>query len=157
MRNLGFDESEQKISDERDVVEAEIEIINASADVIVPLTNFRGKFSTWWTNYQWRMRHYFYLHLSLFFFNSLFCALIVSIVERSQQIPFIDCWFISSTCVFTCGLQTYDFASFSLASQIILLLFTLISGSLKLFVCFFVNVLCSIIFQALPSVQFQRF
>ncbi|CAF4490292.1 unnamed protein product [Rotaria magnacalcarata] len=59
--------------------------------------------------------------------NSLLYGLITWAIE-DQKIPFIDCWFMGATCVFTCELQTYDFRSFSQASQIILLLFTLVSG-----------------------------
>ncbi|CAF4484376.1 unnamed protein product [Rotaria magnacalcarata] len=59
--------------------------------------------------------------------NSLLYGLITWAIE-DQKIPFIDCWFMGATCVFTCELQTYDFGSFSQASQIILLLFTLVSG-----------------------------
>jgi hypothetical protein len=130
MENLGFDREETSTSlpnSQRDVVQAHIDMINATADVTVPLTNWRSKFHKLWSDYQWRMRHYFYIHLSLFFTNTLLCGVIVWSIEQ-QSIPYIDCWFISATCVFTCGLQTYAFPSFSLSSQIILLIFTLISG-----------------------------
>jgi hypothetical protein len=130
MQNLGFVREESFVSvaeNQADVVEAQINMINATADVVVPLSDWRSKFRKLWSNYQWRMRHYFYIHLSVFFINSLLCGVIVWGIEE-QNIPFVDCWFISATCVFTCGLQTYEFASFSLASQILLLIFTLISG-----------------------------
>ena len=129
MRNYGFTQDESDKDTARDMVQAEIEMINATADEVVPLTHCCSRISQWWKNYHWRMRHYFYLHLSVFFFNSLFCALIVWLIEQQQQLAFIDCWFISATCVFTCGLQTYDFSLFTRASQIVLLLFTLISGN----------------------------
>ena len=128
MRNYGYTSEESSADTARDVVQAEIEMINATADAVVPLTHCCSKIGQWWKNYRWRMRHYFYLHLSVFFFNSIFCAFILWLIEQQQKIAFIDCWFISATCVFTCGLQTYEFSSFTRASQIILLLFTLISG-----------------------------
>jgi hypothetical protein len=102
-------------------------MINTSAYVSVPLTNRRSKFHKLWSNYQWRMRHYFYIHLGIFFINTLLCGVIVWSIEE-HDIPYIDCWFISATCIFTCGLQTHEFASFSQPSQIVLLIFTLISG-----------------------------
>ncbi|CAM4825951.1 unnamed protein product [Rotaria magnacalcarata] len=130
MQNLSFthDDAFSSLDNkQRDVVQAQINMINASADIIVPLTDWRSRFKKIWSNYRWRMRHYFYIHLSLFFMNSLLSGLITWAIE-DQKIPFIDCWFMGATCVFTCGLQTYDFGSFSQASQIILLLFTLVSG-----------------------------
>ncbi|CAF0845991.1 unnamed protein product [Adineta steineri] len=130
MENSGFVREESFVSmndNQRDVIQAHINMINATADVIVPLTNWRSKFIKLWDNYQWRMRYYFYIHLSIFFLNTLLCGMIVWNIEK-HNIPFIDCWFISATCVFTCGLQTYGFSSFSLSSQIVLLIFTLISG-----------------------------
>lgn len=130
MENLGFVREESFLSvpeSQRDVVQAQINMINAAADVVVPLSDWRSRFRKLWSNYQWRMRHYFYIHLSIFFMNTLLCGVIVWNIEE-QQIPFIDCWFISATCVFTCGLQTYQFSSFRQSSQIILLMFTLISG-----------------------------
>jgi len=130
MENFGFVREESFLSttdSQRDVVQAQINMINATADVVVPISGWRSKFRKLWNDYHWRMRHYFYIHLSVFFINTLVCALIVWNIEE-QQIPFIDCWFISATCVFTCGLQTYEFSSFRLSSQILLLIFTLISG-----------------------------
>jgi len=130
MQNLGFvrEESFTSLKDgPRNAVQTQINMDNATTDVVVPLTGWRSKFLKPWNNYQWRMRHYFYIHLSVFFLNSLLCGVITWSIEE-QQIPFVDCWFISATCVFTCGLLTYPFSSFSLASQIILLIFTLISG-----------------------------
>jgi len=130
MQNFGFvreRSSTSLIDSQIDAVQAHIHTINATADVVVPPTDWRSKFRQLWSNYQWRMRHYFYIHLSVFFINSLLCGVIVWRIE-DQQIPFVDCWFISATCVFTCGLETYEFAAFSLPSQILLLLFTLISG-----------------------------
>jgi len=130
MQNFGFvrERSSTSLTDSQlDVVQAHIHTINATADVVVPLTDWRSKFRQLWSNYQWRMRHYFYIHLSVFFINSLLCGVIVWRIE-DQQIPFVDCWFISATCVFTCGLETYEFAAFSLPSQILLLILTLISG-----------------------------
>jgi hypothetical protein len=131
MENLGFDREKSFISiadSQRDVVQAQINMINSTADVPVELINWRSKFSTLWNNYQWHMQHYFYIHLSVFFLNTLLCGVIIWNIEQ-REIPFVDCWFISATCVFTCGLQTYQFSSFSLSSQIILLIFTIISGT----------------------------
>ena len=133
MENFGFVQEESSVSAadrQRDVLQAQINMINATADLAVPLSDWRSKIRGFWSNYQWRMRHYFYIHLSVFFLNTLLCGGIVWNIEK-KQIPFIDCWFISATCVFTCGLQTYAFPSFSLSSQIVLLIFTLISGKYR--------------------------
>jgi hypothetical protein len=130
MENFGYVREESFVSatdNQRGVIQAHINMINTTADTVVPLSDWRSKFHKLWSDYQWRMRHYFYIHLCVFFCNTLLCGVIVWSIEE-QQIPFIDCWFISATCVFTCGLQTYEFASFSQPSQIILLIFTLISG-----------------------------
>ncbi|CAF4277219.1 unnamed protein product, partial [Adineta steineri] len=67
------------------------------------------------------------IHLSVFFCNTLICGAIVWKIEE-YQIPYVDCWFISATCVFICGLQTVAYADFSQPSQIFLLIFTMISG-----------------------------
>lgn len=131
MQNLGFTPEvadRTTIEAARDAFQAEINVVNATADALVPINHWYSRISQWWKNYEWRMRHYFYLHLFVFFSNSLLCGLIVWLIERKRNFDFIDCWFIGSTCVFTCGLQTQEFSSFSLSSQIILLLFTLISG-----------------------------
>ena len=130
VENFGFERNRSFISEvdnQRDIVEAQINAINTTADVAIELTNFRSKLNKLWNNYQWRMRHYFYIHLSIFFVNTLVCSVIIWNTEQ-RQVAFVDCWFISATCVFTCGLQTYPFYSFSLSSQIILLIFTIISG-----------------------------
>ena len=130
MDNLGFQRNASFISlsgIEEDVIQAQIDTVNATADVAVPLSEWRSRFRKLWSNYQWRMRHYFYIHLFVFFFNTLICGAIVWAIEQ-YKVPYIDCWFISATCVFTCGLQTYEFALFSRSSQIVLLFFTLISG-----------------------------
>ncbi|CAF4212706.1 unnamed protein product [Rotaria sp. Silwood2] len=109
------------------MVQAEINMINATADAVIPLGVWCSKWRKFWNNYEWRMRHYFYIHLSVFFCNTLLCGVIVWNIEQ-KRVPYLDCWFTSATCVFTCGLETYDFGSFSQASQIILLIFTVISG-----------------------------
>ncbi|CAF2481715.1 unnamed protein product [Rotaria sp. Silwood2] len=109
------------------MVQAEINMINAAADTVIPLGIWCSKWRKFWDNYEWRMRHYFYIHLSVFFCNTLLCGVIVWNIEQ-KRVPYLDCWFMSATCVFTCGLETYDFGSFSQASQIVLLIFTLISG-----------------------------
>ena len=130
MQNFGFVREESSVTaaeSQRDVLQAEINMINATADVVVPLSNWRSKIRKLCSDYQWRMQHYFYIHLCVFFINTLLCGFIVWRIEK-QKVPFIDCWFISATCVFTCGLQTYAFGLFTLPSQIILLIFTLVSG-----------------------------
>ncbi|CAF3586395.1 unnamed protein product [Rotaria socialis] len=110
-----------------DVIKAEIDIVKATANIAIPLSEWRQRFCRLWRNYKWRMSHYFYLHLFVFFCNTLICGIIVWSIEQ-YKIPYIDCWFISATCVFTCGLQTYDFALFSRSSQSVLLFYTWISG-----------------------------
>jgi hypothetical protein len=85
--------------------------------------------------YQWRMTHYFYIHISLFIINGFFCGLIVYLIEnhssvrnRQMDVPYVDAWFVASSCVYNCGLTTLDFAKLSQASQIVLMIFTFISG-----------------------------
>lgn len=114
MENFGFQR------DEKDLVESQIEVINSTPGPLNIPTNF--------SNYRWRMRDFFYFHLAIFLFNSILCTGIVSIIEKDRQIPFVDLWFLSSTCVFTCGLQTVEFRHFSLPSQIVFLFYTSISG-----------------------------
>jgi hypothetical protein len=113
---------------EEDVIEAQIETVNAAANVVVPLSEWRSRLRRLWSNYHWRMRHYFYLHLFVFFCNTLICGAIVWGTEH-YKVPYIDCWFVSATCVFTCGLQTYDFAFMNRTSQSVLLFYTWISGN----------------------------
>lgn len=112
---------------EEEVLQTRIDTVNAVAEVAVPLSEWRSRCSKLWKNYQWRMRHYFYIHLFVFFCNTLICGAIVWAIEGCQ-VPYVDCWFDSATCVFTCGLQTYDFALFSEPSQSVLLFFTWMSG-----------------------------
>ncbi|UJR07296.1 hypothetical protein I4U23_011584 [Adineta vaga] len=124
MLNLGFVREESFATEndsQRNVIQSDSDMINASTHAIIPVTNWRSKFSKLWNTYQWRMRHYFYIHLSVFFINALVFGAIIWFIE-DKQIPFIDCWFISATCVFTCGLQTYQFSIFKKSSQIILLI-----------------------------------
>lgn len=85
--------------------------------------------------YQWKMTHFFFIHMGLFVFNSLLGGLIVYLIEnyssirnRVIEVAFIDAWFVSTTCVCSCGLITVDFASLSGASQGVLMFFTFISG-----------------------------
>ena len=85
--------------------------------------------------YRWRMSHYFYIHIGLFIFNGLLCGLIVYLIENfsssrnlQMKVEYIDAWFVSSSCVYSCGLTTIDFAKLSRASQVILMFFTFISG-----------------------------
>ena len=131
MDNLSFrhDASVSGLSAiEEDVIQAQIDTVNAAANVAVPLTEWRSRLRRLWSNYQWRMRHYFYIHLLVFFCNTLICGAIVWGTEH-YQVPYIDCWFVSATCVFTCGLQTYDFALLNRSSQSVLLFYTWISGN----------------------------
>ena len=85
--------------------------------------------------YRWRMTHYFYIHISFFIFNGFFCGLIVWLIENhssvrnvQMEVPYVDAWFVASSCVYNCGLTTIDFAKLSQVSQIILMVFTFISG-----------------------------
>lgn len=132
MRNLGYvqDKSINTPNENPpDFIQAQINETNASNDVTVPPTSWHSRLQKLWSNYRWRMRHYFYVHLTVFFFNALLCGFIVWNIE-GYEIPYIDCWFISASSVFTCGLHTYDFSVFSQASQMILLIFTLVSGKI---------------------------
>jgi hypothetical protein len=85
--------------------------------------------------YHWKMTHYFYIHMVLFIINGFFCGLIVYLIEnyssvRNEEIKvaYVDAWFVSSSCVYNCGLTTLDFAKLSTVSQVILMVFTFISG-----------------------------
>lgn len=133
MDNLGYEperSSNDRAYTEEDIIQAHIDTVNAAANVVVPLGEWRSKLSQLWKSYQWKMRHYFYIHLFVFFCNTLICGAIVWAIEQ-YKIPYIDCWFVSATCVFTCGLQTFDFALLSRASQSVLLFYTWISGKTK--------------------------
>lgn len=83
----------------------------------------------------WKMTYFFYVHLSIFLINSLLGGLIIYLVEnystlknQAMTVSFIDAWFVSTTCVCSCGLTTIDFARLSKASQCILMFLTFISG-----------------------------
>ncbi|CAF4057423.1 unnamed protein product [Adineta steineri] len=131
MNNTGFvrdDGLVSPIENSSDIIQAQIDAINTTADVFMPVSDWRSKLRKLWNDYHWQMRHYFYIHLSVFFCNTLICGAIVWKIEE-YQIPYVDCWFISATCVFTCGLQTVAYADFSQPSQILLLIFTMISGN----------------------------
>jgi hypothetical protein len=85
--------------------------------------------------YHWKMTHYFYVHMGLFIINGFFCGLIVWLIENHSSssnhqidVPYVDAWFVASSCVYNCGLTTIDFAKLSKASQIILMIFTFLSG-----------------------------
>ena len=93
------------------------------------------KRSTFRERYRWKMTHYFYVHMGLFIVNGFVCGLIVYLIENysssrntQMKVEYIDAWFVSSSCVSSCGLTTIDFAKLSRASQIILMFFTFISG-----------------------------
>lgn len=89
---------------------------------------------SWWKNYRWRMRHYFYVHVLIFILEGLFGGLTIFIIERYihpnriMYVDFIDAWFVASSCVYSCGLTTLDFARLSVGSQVILMLLTVMSG-----------------------------
>lgn len=131
MNNAGFERNSSFAvlsSMDEEVIQAHIDTVNAAADAVVPIGEWFSKFRGLWTDYKWCMRHYFYIHLFIFFCNTLISGAIVWAIEH-YRIPYIDCWFLGATCVFTCGLQTYDFALLSRSSQSVLLFFTWISGN----------------------------
>lgn len=80
------------------------------------------------------MRHYFYVHVLIFVLEGLLGGLVVFLIERYFQpnplvfVEFIDAWFVASSCVYSCGLTTLDFARLSVVSQVILMILTVISG-----------------------------
>ncbi|CAF4152369.1 unnamed protein product, partial [Rotaria sp. Silwood2] len=85
--------------------------------------------------YRWRMSYYFYIHMVWFIISALLGGLIVWLIENHSsarniqiKVDYIDAWFVSSSCVSSCGLTTIDFAKLSQASQIVLMFFTFISG-----------------------------
>ncbi|CAF4641428.1 unnamed protein product, partial [Rotaria sp. Silwood2] len=70
-----------------------------------------------------------------FIISALLGGLIVWLIENHSsarniqiKVDYIDAWFVSSSCVSSCGLTTIDFAKLSQASQIVLMFFTFISG-----------------------------
>ncbi|UJR13449.1 hypothetical protein I4U23_000463 [Adineta vaga] len=100
-----------------------------------PATDTKETKSSPKKRYHWRMSHYFYIHITLFIVNGFFCGLIVWLIEnhssaRNQQtdVAYVDAWFVASSCVYNCGLTTMDFAKLSKASQIVLMVFTFLSG-----------------------------
>ena len=88
----------------------------------------------WWRKYRWRMRHYFYVHVLIFIIEGLLGGLMIFLIERYikpnpwMMIDFIDAWFVASSCVYSCGLTTLDFARLSVVSQVLLMFLTTISG-----------------------------
>ncbi len=85
--------------------------------------------------YSWKMSHYFYIHVSLFIINGLVGGLIIWLIEnysasrnKLMEVLYIDAWFVSSSCVCSCGLTTLEFAQLSHASQMVLMVLTFISG-----------------------------
>ncbi len=80
------------------------------------------------------MRHYFYVHVAIFLAQGLLGGLAVHIIEnyvkpnRFMIVNFIDTWFVASSCVYSCGLVTLDFARLSTYSQVLLMMLTLASG-----------------------------
>ena len=84
---------------------------------------------------QFRMRRFFYIHLALFIITGLLFRLMIYLIEnysasRNQQIvvSYVDAWFVSCTCAYSCGLTTLSFAKLSKVSQILLLVLTFFSG-----------------------------
>ncbi|CAM4987762.1 unnamed protein product [Rotaria socialis] len=109
-------------------------VIDASADEETT-NNVKQVIPTQKTKYQWKMSHYLYIHVCFFVLNGLFGGLVVWLIENHSSsrnvemtVHYIDAWFVSSSCVYSCGLTTIDFAKLSRASQVILMGFTFISG-----------------------------
>ncbi|CAF1439786.1 unnamed protein product, partial [Didymodactylos carnosus] len=48
--------------------------------------------------------------------------------NKLMSVRYIDAWFVSSSCVYNCGLTTLDFARLSHLSQVILMFLTFVSG-----------------------------
>ena len=85
--------------------------------------------------YHWRMTHYFYIHLMIFIFNGLFIGLIVWLIENYSSVrnllmdvPYLDAWFTTVSCICGAGLTTIDFAKLSRASQIVLMCISFLSS-----------------------------
>lgn len=85
--------------------------------------------------YQWRMTHYFYIHLCYFLFNGFVGALIIWLIENYSSTPnpymklsYLDAWFTTVSTICSCGLTTVDFGQLSQASQIIMMFYAFISG-----------------------------
>lgn len=100
-----------------------------------PMTTETTISITFWKNlYKWRMRHYFYLHLFVFIFNGLAGGLGLFIIEnyitpnRLMIVSYVDAWFVAASCVYSCGLTTFDFARLSIYSQILLMILTVCGG-----------------------------
>lgn len=105
------------------------------ASVPLPEEETQSRISSIRQRYRWRMTHYFYIHMALFIVNGFIGGLIIYLIENfsssrnlQMKVEYIDAWFVCSSCVFSCGLTTMDFAKLSTASQVILMFFTFISG-----------------------------
>lgn len=68
------------------------------------------------------------------YFEWIFCGLVVWLIENyssykntKMKVEYIDAWFVSISCVYNCGLTSMDFAKLSTISQVILMIFTVIS------------------------------
>ena len=89
---------------------------------------------SWWQMYRWRMRHYFYLHVLYFILLGLLGGWSVYIIDnylvpnQFMNVRYVDAWFVASSCAYSCGLITIDFARLSHASQVLLMVITLASG-----------------------------
>ena len=85
--------------------------------------------------YRFRMRHFFYIHLAIFIVIGLLGGLMIYLIEnysalknRQITVSYVNAWFVSATCAYSCGLTTLTFAKLSKASQIILLVLTFFCG-----------------------------
>jgi hypothetical protein len=136
--NAGF--RAESVSDLRAPSELDIQSPQPSITVDIsqdrPTTNdTKQAKSSQKKRYHWRMTHYFYIHGGLFIVNGFLCGLIVYLIENYSslrnteiEVAYVDAWFVASSCVYNCGLITLDFAKLSHTSQIILMVFTFISG-----------------------------
>lgn len=124
-----------QIPSQIDIHSQTLPTIVQSTEEITRTNEIPRKSSTFRERYHWKMTHYFYIHILLFIVNGFLGGLIVYLIENHSssrntqiEVTYIDSWFVSSSCVSSCGLTTMDFAKLSQASQIILMFFTFISG-----------------------------
>ncbi|CAF3351545.1 unnamed protein product [Rotaria sp. Silwood1] len=109
-------------------------VIDVVADEITT-NDLKPSTSSQERRHHWKMTYYFYIHVGFFIISGLLCGLFVWLIENysssrniQMKVAYIDAWFVSCSCVYSCGLTTLDFAKLSHASQIILMVFTFISG-----------------------------
>jgi Trk-type K+ transport system membrane component len=113
----------------------EITIVNENRDCQLEIKAESTISISFWKNlYKWRMRHYFYIHVLFFIFIGLLGGLALFIIEnyikpnRFMSITYIDAWFVAASCVYSCGLTTFDFARLSTHSQMLLMILTILGG-----------------------------